>query len=321
MWRYIIQRLLWLIVILVCVAILIFTVMFFVPGDPAEIALGTESNAQERFEWRERYGLNDSYLEQLGNYLYQTFIEFDLGDSYTTHQPVTKEFVSRLPRTLTLGLICLAVNVVLGIPLGIACALHRNTFLDHLLTVLAMLGMCMPAFWLALLMQQLFAVNLHWLPAMGVASWKSWIMPVIAGSIAGVAGNVRQTRSAVLETIRADFITTARAKGVPENGVIYKHMLPNALIPILSMLGGAFGGVISGTVIVETVFAFPGVGLYMLSGTSSRDYPVVRGCVLILAAFSAFVVLLVDLAYGLVDPRIKAQYVSGPKRSKKKEAA
>lgn len=324
MWRYIVQRLLWLIVIIVCVAILIFSVLFFVPGDPAVTALGAESSDQERFEWRETYGLNDSYLEQLGRYLYDTFIRFDLGDSYITHQAVAKEFVSRLPRTLGLGLLCLVVNVGLGIPLGIACALNHNKFVDHFLTVLAMIGVCMPAFWLALLMQQLFAVNLQLLPAIGCDTWQAWIMPVVAGSISGVAGNVRQTRSAVLETIRADFITTARAKGVPEQKVIYKHMLPNALIPILSMLGGAFGHVISGTVIIETVFAFPGVGMYMLTGTSNRDYPVVRSTVLILAIFAAVVVLLVDLAYGMVDPRIKAQFITYAQKKPakaKKEAA
>lgn len=318
--RYIVQRLLWLLVILFCVSILIFTILYFVPGDPAEIALGSESTMEERFAWREEYGLNDSYLEQLGRYLYNTFLKLDLGKSYSNRTPVIREFGARLPRTITLGLICVFINVLLGIPLGIACALHRNTFLDHLLTVLAMLGMCMPGFWLALLMQQYFGAKLHWLPVMGVGTWKHWILPVIAGSIAGVAGNVRQTRSAVLETIRADFITTARAKGVSENDVIYKHMLPNALIPILSLLGGAFGHVISGTVIIETVFTFPGVGMYMLTGTQARDYPVIRGCVLILAAFSAFVVLLVDLAYGMVDPRIKAQYVSYSKKSKKEAA-
>ena len=314
MWRYIVQRLLWLVVIVVCVAVLIFTIMYLVPGDPAQIALGETSTMQERQEWRDRYGLNDPYIVQLGNYLYNVFIRFDLGNSYTNGTPVIREFGARLPRTITLGMMCLLVNLGLGLPLGIVCALHRNTSLDHCLTVLAMIGMCMPGFWLALLMQQFFAVKLHLLPAMGVASWKSWVMPVIAGSIGGIAGNCRQTRSAVLETIRADFVTTARAKGLSENKVIFKHMLPNALIPILSMLGGAFGHVISGTVVIETVFTFPGVGMYMLTGTSNRDYPVIRGCVLILAAFAAFVVLLVDLAYGMVDPRIKAQYVSYGKK-------
>jgi peptide/nickel transport system permease protein len=140
--------------------------------------------------------------------------------------------------------------------------------------------------------------------------WQYWVMPVIAGSLGSIANNLRMTRSAVLETIRADFVTTAKAKGLSENKVTYKHMLPNALIPILSQLGGQFGMVISGTVIIETVFSFPGVGMYMLDGINNLDYPVVRGCVLILAIFSAAAVLLVDLAYGLIDPRIKAQYIS-----------
>lgn len=317
MWKYIVYRLLWLIVILVCVAILIFTIMYFVPGDPAVNQLGAEATAQERWEWREKYGLNDSYPEQLGKYLYDTFLRFDLGSSYATKMPVISEFAVRLPRTLKLGLITVFINILLGIPLGIACALHRNTILDYVLTIVAMLGMCIPAFWLALLMQQLFSVKLNILPAIGVGTWKHWVMPIIAASIAGIAGNVRQTRSAVLETIRADFVTTARAKGLSKNSVIYKHMLPNALIPILAMMGGAFGQVISGTVIVETVFTFPGVGMYMLNGINARDYPVIRSCVLILAAFSAVVVLLVDLAYGMVDPRIKAQYVSFSKKSRK----
>jgi peptide/nickel transport system permease protein len=167
-----------------------------------------------------------------------------------------------------------------------------------------MIGVAIPGFWLALLMVQLFSQKLGWLPAMGISGapfmdWQYWVMPVIAGSLGSIANNLRMTRSAVLETIRADFVTTAKAKGLSENKVTYKHMLPNALIPILSQLGGQFGMVISGTVIIETVFSFPGVGMYML-----------RGCVLILAIFSAAAVLLVDLAYGLIDPRIKAQYIS-----------
>ena len=319
MWRYIVHRLLWLIVILVCVAILIFTIMYFVPGDPAVNQLGSEATAEERWEWREQYGLNDSYPEQLGRYLYNTFLRLDLGSSYQTKMPVIGEFATRLPRTLKLGLITVLINIILGIPLGIACALHRNTIMDYVLTIVAMLGMCIPSFWLALLMQQFFSVKLGWFPAIGVGSWRHWVMPVIAGSISGIAGNVRQTRSAVLETIRADFVTTARAKGLSNNNVIYKHMLPNALIPILALMGGAFGHVISGSVIVETVFTFPGIGIYMLNGINARDYPVIRSCVLILAAFAAVVVLLVDLAYGMVDPRIKAQYVGYSKKSKKEE--
>ncbi len=308
--RYIVKRLLALVAIMFCVAVIIFTIMYFVPGDPALIILGSSSTVAEREAYRESLGLNDPYMVQLGRYLYQTFIKWDLGTSYISKAPVLVEFSSRVPRTFALGLICLLINIVIGIPLGITCALNQNSWIDHLISILAMIGVAIPGFWLAMLMIQLFSQELGWLPAMGISSWKSWIMPVVAGALGGIANNLRMTRSAVLETVRADFVTTARAKGLAERKVTYKHMLPNALIPILNQLGGQFGMIISGTVVIETVFSFPGVGMYMLSGISNRDYPVVRGCVLILAIFSAVAVLLVDLAYGFIDPRIKAQYVS-----------
>ena len=308
--RYIGKRLLSLIGIMFFVAVIIFTIMYFVPGDPALVALGSSSTVAEREAFNTALGLNDPYIVQLGRFLFQTFIKFDLGDSYISKAPVIVEFAEFLPRTFLLGILCLAVNVAAGIPLGITCALHQNTWVDHLISVLAMIGVAIPGFWLAMLMVQLFAQQLHWLPPMGLGSWKHWVMPLAAGALGGIANNLRMTRSAVLETIRADFVTTARAKGLAENKVTYKHMLPNALIPILNQLGGQFGMIIAGTVIIETVFSFPGIGLYMMSGINNRDYPVVRGCVLILAIFSAVAVLLVDLAYGLIDPRIKAQYVS-----------
>ena len=310
MTRYIVKRLLSLIVIMFFVAVIIFTVMYFVPGDPALVVLGSGSTVAEREAFDAALGLNDPYIVQLGRFLYQTFIKFDLGTSYISKAPVFTEFAARVPRTFLLGILCLAINVVLGIPLGVTCALNQNSWVDHLISILAMIGVAIPGFWLAMLMVQLFSQQLGWLPPMGLGSWKHWIMPIVAGALGGIANNLRMTRSAVLETVRADFVTTARAKGLAENKVTYKHMLPNALIPILNQLGGQFGMIISGTVVIETVFSFPGVGTYMMTGINNRDYPVVRGCVLILAIFSAVAVLLVDLAYGMIDPRIKAQYVS-----------
>lgn len=313
--RYIGKRLFSLIIIMFFVAVIIFTVMYFVPGDPALVVLGSSSTAAEREAFNASLGLTDPYIVQLGRFLYQTFIKFDLGTSYISKGSVMTEFATRLPRTFWLGFLCLLINTVIGIPLGVTCALHQNSWVDHLISILAMIGVAIPGFWLAQLMVQLFAQELGWLPPMGIKGapfmdWQYWVMPVIAGALGGIANNLRMTRSAVLETIRADFVTTARAKGLAENKVTYKHMLPNALIPILNQLGGQFGMIISGTVIIETVFSFPGIGLYMMSGINNRDYPVVRGCVLILAIFSAVAVLLVDLAYGMIDPRIKAQYVS-----------
>ncbi|MGM9608127.1 MAG: ABC transporter permease [Oscillospiraceae bacterium] len=309
MWKYVVKRLLWLILIAICVALLIFTIMWFVPGDPAELILGQEATQEEIQYYRELHGLNDPFFTQMFRYLYDTFIRFDFGTSYVYKTPVVQELAVRIPRTLALGWISIFLNMCIGIPLGIYTAMHRNSFGDQGVMVIAMIGISMPQFWLALMMVVLFSLKLGWLPPFGIDSWKCWIMPIIAGSVAGISMNARQTRAAVLETIRADFVTTARAKGLPQRKVIYKHMLPNALIPVVNQLGGAFGRVIGGTIVIESVFAFPGVGSYMLTGIQMRDYPIVRSCVLIIALFSAFVMLLVDLFYAFLDPRIKAQYI------------
>lgn len=321
MWKYVVRRLLWMIVTSISVAILIFTVMYFVPGDPAQMALGTDATAEELNAYREMLGLNDSFLVQLGKYLYNTFLRFDFGISYAYHTPVMEEFASRLPRTLALGWICLIIDALIGIPLGVTCALHRNSIWDQGFLVLAMIGVSIPNFWLALLMVMLFTNKLHILPSYGIGTWKHWVMPIIAGSLSGVAMNARQTRSAVLETIRADFVTTAKAKGVKAHDVTYKHMLPNALIPIVGGIGQRFGGAIAGTVVIETVFSFPGIGTYMMNGITARDYPVVRSCVLVLALFAAVATLLTDLAYGFIDPRIKAQYVNYAAKKRREDQA
>lgn len=309
MWRYVTQRLLWLLVIMVCVAMVIFTIMWFVPGDPAQIMLGVGATAQDIEDMREILGLNEPFLTQLGNYLWD-LLHLDFGTSYTYKIPVIEEFALRLPRTLTLGMISIVLNILIGIPLGITAATHRNTFQDQGLLVSAMVFISVPQFFLAQMLVILFSVELGWLPPFGIDSWKCWIMPILAGSLAGIAQIARQTRSAVLETIRADFVTTARAKGLEERKVIYKHMLPNALIPVVSDLGMQLAMVISGSVVIESVFSFPGIGTYLLTGIQARDYPVIRGCVLLLAVFSAAVILLVDLIYAYLDPRIKAQYVN-----------
>lgn len=310
MWRYIVKRLLWLIIIVLCVAVLIFTVLWFVPGDPAKIILGTEAPAADIEALREQMGLNKPFIVQLGAFMRDIFLRLDFGVSYVYKVPVIKEFGIRLPRTFLLGGISLILNMIFGIPLGILAAKKRNSILDRGLLVVSMIFSSMPQFFFALVMIALFSLTLAWLPPFGIGKWYCWIMPILATSLSGIAMTARHTRASVLETIRADFVTTARAKGLEERVVTYKHMLPNALIPVISDLGFHLSGIIGGSVVIETVFAFPGVGQYMLTGINSRDYPVVRGCVLILATFSAIIMLLVDLAYAFVDPRIKAQYVN-----------
>lgn len=317
MWRYVLKRLLWLVVVLLGTAYVIFTVMYFVPGDPTDIALPTTATYEERQEFLDGLGLNDPYYVQLGRYMYDTFIRFDLGTSWTYKVPVLQGLFDRIPRTLMLSFITIALGAAIGIPLGIYAALHQNKWQDRSLMVLAMVGVSLPEFWLALMLVIAFCLNMNWLPAFGIGTWKHWVLPIIAGTVAGVAKNARQMRSSTLETIRSDFIVTARAKGVPQNKVVYKHMLPNALIPIINILGAQFGKSIGGTVVLESVFTFPGVGLYLLTSINTRDYPSVRSSVLILSFFAAVVMLLVDLVYAYLDPRIKAQYVVAGKGRKK----
>lgn len=309
MWKYILKRLLWLIVIMLCVAMVIFVILWFVPGDPAQIKAGSGATQAEIERQREIMGLDKPFIVQLGNYLNEVFLHLDFGTSYVYGTPVIDEFATRLPRTLGLGLISMVLNIIIGIPLGVNAAIHRNSFQDQGLLIFAMLFISIPQFWFALMMVVLFSVKLGWLPPFGIGGWQYWIMPVLANSFAGIASNARQTRSAVLETIRADFVTTARAKGLAERVVIYKHMLPNALIPVVNALGMQLAMVVGGTVVIESVFSFPGIGQYLLTGVTSRDYPIIRGSVLILALFSAIITLLVDLFYAYLDPRIKAQYV------------
>ena len=309
MWRYVVKRLIALLIVLLCVAVIIFCILWFMPGDPAEVILGMNVPEADREALRVTMGLKDPFLVQMWRFIRDMF-KLDFGTSYQYRVPVTQAFIERLPRTLKLGLISILIQTVIGIPLGITAAIHRNGLRDQGLLVSAMVFISVPQFWLALVMVILFSVKLGWLPPFGIGSIKYWIMPIAANSISGIAMNARMTRSAVLETIRADFVTTARAKGLAERKVIYKHMLPNALIPVLNGLGMQLGMCVGGTVVIENVFSFPGIGQYMLTGINGFDYPVVRGCVLILAAVSALMTLLVDLAYGFIDPRIKAQYIN-----------
>ena len=308
MWRYVVKRLFWMVFVLLGTAFVIFTVMYFVPGDPADMLMSADATFEAKEAYRESLGLNDPYLVQLLRFLRDTFIRFDFGTSYTFKVPVLTELLRRIPRTFMLSMFCILLDIGIGLPLGITAAIHQDSLVDRFVMLLAMIGISMPNFWLAILMVVLFSQRLQWLPAYGTGTWKHWVMPILSSGLMGIAANARQSRSAVLETIRADFVTTARAKGLGEQKVIYKHMLPNALIPIVNMLGTRFGNSIAGTVVIETVFTFPGVGTYMMTGINNRDYPIVRSCVLVLAVFSAFSVLLTDIAYAYIDPRIKAQY-------------
>ncbi len=309
MWKYILKRLGMMVFVVLGVAIVIFSIMYLVPGDPAQIILGTSATPEQLENLRESMGLDEPYIVQLGMFLRDTFIKLDLGTSYMTKTSIAAEIVQRFPRTLTLAVWSMLVSVIVGLPLGIIAAIHQGKWQDNLSILISMLGISIPGFWLALMMVLLFSVKLGWLPAYGIGGWKYYVMPVLANSVGSIAMNARQTRSAMLDVIRSDYITTARAKGVSERNVIYKHALPNALIPIITLLGTGFGSSLGGTVIVESVFVMPGIGNYMTSAITNLDYPVVRGSVVVLAIAFSFIMLAVDLIYAYVDPRIKAEYV------------
>lgn len=317
MGRYIVKRLLWMIPIVLGVTVLVFTLMTFCPGDPAEIILGSSATEENLAAMREELGLNDPYLVRLGTFLSDTFIHFDLGESWATGASISASIAERLPRTLLLSIVMMVISFGIGVPLGVIAAINQNKIQDNLCMTLALVGVSIPNFWLALLLVLLFSVKLGWLPAMGIGGLQYYILPALAGCTGGIAASARQTRSSMLDVIRADYITTARAKGVPERQVIIKHALKNGMIPIITVMGTHFGKMLGGTMVIETIFSIPGMGTLIINAVNGRDYPVVQiGSVFLAIAFS-FCMLFVDLMYAAVDPRIKAKY-SGKGRKKVK---
>lgn len=306
--RYVFKRLVSCIFVIICAAFVIFTIMYFVPGDPVKIMLGDGVPMEMIEAKREELGLNDPYLIRLGRFLRDTFLRFDLGKSYATDLPIMNELLNRLPRTIMLGAAGIIVHSVIAIPLGIIAGLKVGKWQSVSLSVFAMILAALPDFWIALMLVILFSVKLDILPSFGIGSWQCWILPVFASGIAGLGSLLRQTRSGMLDVMNSDYVTTARAKGVSAHKVVLRHMLPNALIPVVTVIGSGFAHIIGGTVIIEQIFSIPGVGMYMLSAINNRDYPIIQGSVIFLAATTSLIMLAVDLLYALIDPRIKASY-------------
>lgn len=313
--KYVLKRLLMMIPVILAVLIIIFTLMYFVPGDPATIAAGGEQISEEQLDAiRETMGLNKPFFVRLWEYIKGVVFHLDFGVSYTTGAAVGPELLSRCVTTAKIAFISMAIMVLLGIPLGVRSAVRANTWEDRLSMTLTLLGNSMPRFWLALLLVLLFSLRLKWLPSYGADTWKHYILPCTCVALEGIAGIARQTRSSMLEVIRSDYVTTARSKGLSESVVIYLHALPNALISIITVIGSQFGRLMGGVVIIETVFSIPGLSVYLLNGINSRDYPVVQGAIILIALLFSMVMLITDLIYTFVDPRIKARYSNTKKR-------
>ncbi len=306
--RYVVRRLLLMIPIALGVAFIIFTILYFTPGDPVAINLEAGYTQEQYAVQAAKMGLDQPYIIQLGTFLKKLFINFDMGNSYITGKSVSSEITARLPRTALIAIMCIIIQTVIAIPLGITAAVHRNGFMDRFCMFIAMFSISLPNFWLAMMLIVVFSLTLGWLPSFGIDHWYSYILPCFANSMLGLGGMARQTRSQMLEVIRSDYVVTARAKGASERRILYTHALPNALIPVITSIGVHFGAALGGTVIIETLFSIPGIGYYMVQAIKDRDYPIIQSVTVLLALLFCLCMLLTDLAYAFIDPRIKAQY-------------
>ena len=296
-----------LIPVILVTSFLIFWAMSLTGGDPARQIAGDRATEAEVEAIREEMGLNDPFLVRYGNYM-KGMLTGDMGKSYVTNKDVFRTFMEKLPNTLMLGGAAVLIAIIVSLPLGIYTAIHQNTWKDTAGMVFALFGTSMPNFWLGLMLIILFSLKLHWLPSGGKNGIASLILPALTVGFGLAALITRTTRSSMLDVIRQDYMTTARAKGCSEKRVIFRHGLKNALIPIITAIGLQMSLVITGSVLAETVFSWPGIGRLVYDSISKRDTPMVTGSIIMCSVLMCIINLIVDLIYAFFDPRIKAQY-------------
>jgi len=301
--RYIVQRLVASGLTLLGVSCIIFLMVRLLPGDPARVIAGLLASEEDVVMIRRQLGLDQPLHIQYGRFLVHA-VRGDLGLSARTSEPVMREITSRLPATLQLALISTLLATGCGVLAGVVAATRLYSGLDYLVSVATLFGVSMPVYWLGLLLIIVFAVQLHWLPAAGAEEPGSAILPSLTLASFSVALVARMTRSTMLEVLGQDFVRTARAKGLREYAVVYRHALRNALIPIITAVGLQFGALLGGAVLTETVFGWPGMGQLLVESIFARDYPMVQGIVLVFSALFILTNFLVDLSYVLIDPRI-----------------
>lgn len=322
--RYIFKRLLAIIPVVIGVLFFVFTIMRMAPGDPAMAALGNNFT-QEQYEVKvQELGLDRPFFVQFIDYVKDVVTKFELGTSYKTNRSVNIEIFERLPVTLKLAVIGCIITVVIGVPLGILSAIKQYSIADYAATVFSLIFASMPSFWLGLMLIIVFALNLQWLPASmpstATSDIRYWILPLLTIGLSPIAVILRFTRSTMLDVVRQDYIRTARSKGLSERVVIIKHALRNALLPIITSIGIMLGGLVAGSVVVESVFSIPGIGSLITTAISNQDYPLIQGCVLVLSIMICLINLIVDITYGFIDPRIMSMYKTGRKKKKKNAA-
>ncbi len=304
MLSYTIKRIAQIIPVMLVISLLVFLMMHMIPGDPVKNMMGLEASKEAVEAERERLGLNDPLSVQYMNFM-KNVVKGDLGTSIFSKKSVTKEILERYPYTAKLALGGTIFAAVAGILIGITCAVKRNSITDSSLVVLSLAAVSTPSFFLALIMMLFFSLNLGWLPSIGLKTPLHYVLPIITLGMQSVGLIARTTRSAMLDVLTQDYIRTSRSRGIPNNIIIYSHALKNAMIPVLTVVGLRFGGLLAGSTLIETVFSIPGIGRYLVDGVLKRDFPVVQGTVLVLAVTFVVVNMLVDLLYAAADPRIK----------------
>ena len=315
MHRYIIKRLLMMIPVIIGVSFLVFFIMDLAPGDAVDLMAPEGATTEELAEIRHDLGLDKPVVLRYADYMIG-MLHGDMGVSYVSKTDVFSTYVEKLPATIKLSFASILVSILLSVPLGIYSATKQGSIQDNISMILAMLGLSMPNFWLGLLLIIAFSLNLHWFPSGGDQTLSSIVLPAVTIGTGLMATLTRTTRSSMLDVLKQEYLRTARAKGISEKTVIMSHALRNALIPIITIMGTQLAGVLGGSVLTETVFAWPGVGRLIVDSLNMRDTPLVTGSIIMTTIPVSIVLLIVDLLYAAVDPRIKAQYATVKRRKK-----
>lgn len=307
--KYVLKRLLLMIPVLLGISFIVFTIMSLTPGDPARMILGPEAEEAVVQELRVELGLTDPVLIRYFKWLWNA-LHGDLGLSYTTMQPVMDEILPRFPVTLIMAIGATVMKILIALPIGVMSATHQYSWGDKISIFVALIFTSMPSFWLGLMLLLAFALKLHWFPAIGADSLKHFVLPWITTALPAAASLIRMTRSYMLEVIRSDYVRTARAKGVKEKIVIYKHAMKNAMMPLITIIGNSIGAMLGGGMIIEQVFGLPGLGYNTITAIRSKNIPVALASILFVAFLAGFINLIVDIIYAYIDPRIKARYAT-----------
>ena len=306
--RYVVKRFLMLIPLVLCITFVVYGLMSLAPGDPASIMLPSNAPQEQKDALNHKLGYDRPFLVKYADFVYNLVFKGEFGISYRTQQPIINEFKTRLPISVTLAFTSLTLAACIGIPLGVLSAVKQYSLLDTIPSVMALTLSAVPSFWFGMMLIYFLAYRLGLFPSYGMGGIEHWVLPTLTIAVVYAAEILRYTRSSMLETIRADYVRTARAKGVAERTVIWKHAMKNGLLPVVTLLGSSFGAQIGGAIVTENLYNLPGLGTLTLLSINMRDTPTVVATSVIFATLYNIILILVDLMYAFIDPRIKAKY-------------